>query len=140
MPVPLHLTLREVRPTSKLRSEIRDRVEGLRKFHPRLLSSRVAVEVPHRHHANGNRFHVRIELKVPGRLIVVNHEPQVVGALPDDGAGKLTKAAEADVVYRYLDVALHTAFEAARRRLQEVWRKQNRKARAIRARVPRRRV
>jgi ribosome-associated translation inhibitor RaiA len=140
MPVPLRLTLRQVRPTSKLRTEIRDKVEGLRKFHPRLLSGRVAVEMPHRHHTSGNRFHVRIELKVPGRLIVVNHEPKVVGASPDEGTAKLTKAVEADVVYRYLDVALHAAFEAARRQLQEVSRKENGKTQAIRARVPRRRA
>ena len=32
----------------------------------------VVVSKPHRHHRHGDRFHVRIELAVPGRLIEVS--------------------------------------------------------------------
>lgn len=140
MPVPLRITLRQVRPSQRLRHEIRERVDALGKFHPRLSSCRVTVEMPHRHHLAGNRFHVRIELRVPGESIVITYEPTVLGALPEGKASKLTKAGEADVVARYLYVALHAAFEAARRRLQDVARKANGKARAVRSRVPRKRA
>lgn len=139
MPVPLRVTLRHVRTSQRLRAEIRESVETIAKFHPRLTSCDVTIEMPHRHHASGNRFHVRIELKVPGGMVVVTHEPTVLGALPEEKGAKLTKAAEADVVNRYLYVALHTAFEAARRRLQDLARKDKGKARAVRHRVPRRR-
>jgi len=134
MPVPLRVTLRQVRPSQRLRQEIREGVETLERFHPRLASCRVLVEMPHRHHSSGNRFHVRIELKVPGDVIVVTHEPTVKGGLPDVGGDRLTKAGEADVVARYLYVAIHTAFEAAKRRLQDGARKQTRKLKAARVR------
>lgn len=140
MPVPLRITLRQVRPSQRLRQEIRERADALEKFHPRLGGCRVTLEMPHKHHQAGNRFHVRIELKVPGDTLIINYEPTVLGALPEGKASKLTKAGEADVVARYLYVALHAAFEAARRRLQDVARKQGAKAQAVRSRVPRKRA
>jgi hypothetical protein len=132
MPVPLRITLRQVRSSQRLRQEIREGADMLERFHPRLTSCRVLVEMPHRRHSTGNRFHVRIELKVPGDVIVVTHEPMVKGGLPE--AGRLTKAAEADVVARYLYVAIHTAFESAKRRLQDGAKKQTSKLKVARVR------
>ena len=129
MPVPLRIILRHVRPTVFVRQDVTDRVEALQKFHPKLAGCRVVVEMPHRHRAAGNRYHVRIELKLPGEVIVVAHEPLVRGAVPADD--KLTKAAEADVVARYLHVAIHDAFEAARRRLRDVATRQRSTAKTV---------
>ena len=129
MAVPLRITLRHVRPTAFVRRDIKERVEALERFHPRLAGCRVLVEMPHRHRTAGNRYHVRIELKLPGEVIVLTHEPTVRGAVPPDA--KLTKAAEADVVARYLHVAIHDAFEAARRRLRDVAQRQRSTAKTV---------
>lgn len=129
MPVPLRITLRHVRPTAFVRHDIKERVEALERFHPKLLGCRVLIEMPHRHRTAGNRYHVRIELKAPGEVIVVDHEPTVRGAVPPDT--KLTKAAEADVVARYLHVAIHDAFESARRRLRDVAQRQRSTAKTV---------
>ena len=129
MPVPLRITLRQVRPTAFVRKDLKERVEALERFHPRLLGCRVLVEMPHRHRASGNRYHVRIELKLPGEVVIVTHEPTVRGAVPP--GARLTKAAEADVVYRYLHVAIHDAFEAARRRLRDLAQRQRSTAKTV---------
>lgn len=34
----------------------------------------VTLDLPHRHHQRGRKFHVRIELAVPGRRIAVSRE------------------------------------------------------------------
>jgi ribosome-associated translation inhibitor RaiA len=61
----------------------------------------VVVEVPHRHHRQGRAFHVRITLTVPGDTIAISHDP-------GDGDS------HDDVL-----VAVHDAFHAARRRLED---------------------
>ena len=44
----------------------------------------VVIELPHRHQRHGHAFHVRIELAVPERVIVVSHEsPDVYVAVVD---------------------------------------------------------
>lgn len=126
MPVPLRLTLRHVRSSERLRNDIRDRVDTLASLHPRMLDCRVAVEVPHRRRANGNRFHIGIEIKVPGDRLVISHKPA-------------TNADEEEITSQRLYAALHRAFASARRRLLDESRKHKGKARAVRLRTPRRR-
>jgi cold shock CspA family protein len=59
------------------------------------------VERPHRQHHKGTLFHVRIDLRVPGRELVVNRDPTEHHAHED--------------VY----VAIRDAFDAARRQLED---------------------
>ena len=60
------------------------------------MSCRVVVEVPHKHHQQGRRFNVRIDIGVPGSEIVVNRD-------------------QAEDVF----VALRDAFDAAKRQLED---------------------
>jgi hypothetical protein len=45
-------------------------VEELEQFYDRITSCRVVVEAPNRHHREGRLYHIRVDLKAPGREIV----------------------------------------------------------------------
>jgi ribosome-associated translation inhibitor RaiA len=139
MSLPLRLTLRHVRPSQRLREDIRQHVDALDKIHPRMLSCRVAIEMPHRRHLAGNRFRVGIELKVPGDDIIVTHGPSTPNKINAEPAN-VSKAAGADADSRHLYVAVNKAFAAARRKLLDRTRKQKGKTRAVMSRTPRRRA
>jgi cold shock CspA family protein len=111
--------------SAELEAEILDRISRLEKFYEGLVSCRVLVEVPHRHRRDGRHFHVTIELTVPnGEAIVISHEPSLHGPLKDTGSAEHLKGSETDAVRRYGRVAVHDAFNLARRRLQDFARRQ----------------
>jgi ribosome-associated translation inhibitor RaiA len=84
-----------------LEQAVRERVAKLEEFCGRITGCRVVVSVPHRHHAHGNLYEVRIDLAVPGEEITINRE------------------APPHVEYRDIHVAIRDAFDAARRRLED---------------------
>jgi ribosome-associated translation inhibitor RaiA len=106
MRLPLQITFRNLDKSEALAQRIRARVEELDSRYPRLVSCRVMVEAPHRHHHKGALFHVRIELGVPGRELVISSD--------------VKEAKEHHDPY----VAVRDAFDAARRRLDEFARRQ----------------
>jgi ribosomal subunit interface protein len=97
----LQITYRNVTPSPALETAIRERVSRLDEFFDRITSCRVVVESPHRRHHNGRLFHVRVELAVPGRLLIVDREPHEHHEHED------------------VHVAVRDAFDAARRRLED---------------------
>jgi cold shock CspA family protein len=113
------ITFRGVRRTTQLENDILTRVRRLETFYPRITGCRVAVEPVERHHGAGNRYHVRIDLTVPGEEIVIAHEAGLHAAAQDVHLRRLRKAAESDPERRYVRVAIREAFALARRRLQD---------------------
>ena len=55
---------------------------------------------------------------------MVSHEPTLHGGLKDDEQPEHHKRTEADGAHRYATVAVHEAFDAARRRLEDFAREQ----------------
>jgi ribosome-associated translation inhibitor RaiA len=100
MKTPLQITFHQLPPSPALEADIRGRVDDLESLFDGIVSCRIAVESPHRHHHQGQLYRVRIELSVPGDHIVV-------GRSPDE------HAAHADPY-----VAVRDAFRATRRRLE----------------------
>jgi ribosomal subunit interface protein len=100
MQIPLQITIRGIEPSDALETHIRDKANKLEEFFDRIMSCRVVVEVPHKHHHQGKQFNVRIDISVPGSEIVVNHD-------------------HAEDVY----VALRDAFDATKRQLEDYARK-----------------
>jgi ribosome-associated translation inhibitor RaiA len=96
------ITFRGFDHSDALEDAINERLAWLAQFHPRLGRARVLVTLPHRHHRGGKRFQVRIEMKVPGT------PPLVVRAATSLDA----------------HVAVHEAFDVARRRLEDLAREQ----------------
>ena len=100
MQIPLQITIRDVDHSEALETRIRDKVAKLEEFSKHIISCRVVVEVPHKHHHQGKQFNVRIDIGVPGSEIVVNRD-------------------HAEDVY----VALRDTFDAAKRQLEDYARK-----------------
>jgi len=70
----IQITLRQVQRSDALEARIRSGVRKLERLYGGILSSRIVVESPHNHHSQGRHFVVRLEIRVPGEQIVVNHE------------------------------------------------------------------
>ena len=100
MHIPLQITIRDIEHSEALETHIRDKVKKLDEFFEHIMSCRVVVDMPHKHHQQGKQFNVRLDIGVPGNEIVVNR----------DHAG--------DVF-----VALRDAFDAAKRQLEDYARK-----------------
>ncbi|GBG14723.1 cold-shock protein [Novimethylophilus kurashikiensis] len=98
MQIPLQITIRDIPPSQALEANIREKVAKLGSLYDHILSCRVVVEMPHKHHHQGKHFNVRLDLGMPGRAIVVNRDHH-------------------EDVY----VALRDAFDAARRQVQSCW-------------------
>jgi ribosome-associated translation inhibitor RaiA/cold shock CspA family protein len=88
-------------PSPSLRALIEHRISLLERYHPHVITCRVAVEMPHRRHRKGNVWHVKVNVSIPGRDIAIQREAEI---------GRRHEVPEA---------AVRDAFDAARRRLQE---------------------
>ncbi len=106
MKLPLEVTFRNVDPSEALETNIRAHAEKLDRFYDRIIGCRVVVEQDHKHHHQGNLYHVRIDLTVPGKELVVSREPAKNHAHED--------------AY----VAVRDAFQAMRRQLEDYSRRQ----------------
>ena len=100
MQIPLQITFHDLPPSDAIEAQIRQKVEKLNRFYDRIISCRVVVEAPHRHHHQGNIYHVRIDLTVPQGELVINRNSSQNHAHED------------------LYVAIRDAFAAAQRRLK----------------------
>jgi hypothetical protein len=122
-------------PSEWLEADIRKRAEKLGSCCSDIVSCRVVVDIPHRHHETGNRFSLRVELTVPGEHIAVTRASNLHAATQELGELRWTKAAEIESDHKHIGLVVRDAFGVARRRLQNYIRRQRR--RAIRAKSPR---
>lgn len=102
MEVTLQITTRDIPHSDALENHIREKAAKLEKFYPHVMSCRIVVELPHKHHHQGRLFDVHIDMTVPGGELVVN------------------RVANEDVY-----VAVRDAFDAAKRQLEDYGRKQH---------------
>jgi cold shock CspA family protein len=115
------ITFRGMPHSDALEAYVRERITWLDQFHPRILRCHVVIEVPHRHRHEGRQFHVAIEIHVPGAdPIVVAHEASRHGSLKDAGSEESPKDVGLDQAHRHARVAVREAFDATRRRLEDV--------------------
>jgi ribosomal subunit interface protein len=106
MPLSLQITARGISLSEATEADIRAKAANLETYYDGIMSCRVVVEGPVRHHREGP-FTVRIDLSVPGAELVV------------------ARQADAD-----LYVAIRDAFDAARRRLEDYVPRQHRAVKA----------
>jgi ribosomal subunit interface protein len=100
MQIPLQITIRNMQASAELERHIREKAGKLDEFFDHIISCRVVVEMPHKHHQQGRQFTVRIDIGVAGGEIVVNRD-------------------HAEDVY----VALRDAFDIAKRQVEDYARK-----------------
>lgn len=100
MKLPLQITFRNMEPSEAVAARITKKTQKLEHFCNQIISCRVVFEAQHQHHHHGNLFHVRIDITVPDREIVISRDPGQHHAHED--------------AY----VAIRDAFNAARRQLE----------------------
>ena len=69
MKQPLQITFRNMESSEEMEANIRDMAENLDRFYNQTMSCRVVVEAQHRHHGQGNPYHVRIDLTVERSIV-----------------------------------------------------------------------
>ena len=123
--IPTQITFHGLQHRDDIESDIRERVHWLEQFYSGIVRCRVLVEVPHRHHRGGQHFHIGVELTVAGGApIVISHEPSLYRQSKDVEEVALTKESEIDGERRHARAAIHDAFDAARRKLEDFAREQ----------------
>jgi hypothetical protein len=115
---PIDVTFHGIPRSEWIEDEIRIRAGRLDSCCPRILSCRVVIDRPHRHHQEGNRFRVRIDIAVPGGEIAVSHESNLYGSQKDSGAAAWLKQFEVEAMRKDLRLVIREAFAVARRRVQ----------------------
>ena len=101
MQVPLQITFRNIEPVPAVEDLIRERANALEEYFGRIIGCHVVVEASTRRQHKGKLYHLRVDLTVPGREIVVKRDPSEHHALED------------------ILVAVRDAFDAARRQLED---------------------
>ncbi len=101
MEIPIQITFHGLAHSPALEAAIRERAGKLDRFHPHVMSCRAVVEEVARHKNQGKEFVVRLDIKVAGGEVAVNREHS------EDAF-----------------VAVRDAFDAARRQLEDLARRQ----------------
>lgn len=120
----VQVTFRNMAVSPALEQEVRARAAWLETFYSGLVGCRVLLEIPHRHRARGHQIHVRIELLLPGEEIVVSHEPTQHPSLKDAQSESAHKETDLGGAHKDAFVAIHGAFDVARRQLEDYARRQ----------------
>lgn len=107
MKLPLQISFHNLERCETIENRIWEEAAQLDEFCAQIMSCRVVVDVPHRHHLTGNVYQIRLDIKVPGEEIAVTHEPP-----------------EHDPYYQNVNVAIRDAFDSAARRLEDYVRRQ----------------
>jgi cold shock CspA family protein/ribosome-associated translation inhibitor RaiA len=75
MALPLQITFHDVDRSEALETRIREAASKLDRFNESILKCRVVIEAPHRRRRSGKLYHLRIDVSVPGKELVVDREP-----------------------------------------------------------------
>jgi ribosomal subunit interface protein len=101
MEIPVEIRFDNLAPSPAVEADVRQRAAKLVQFMSDIVSCRVTVKAPHKHHQQGNLYGVTVDLRFPGGEVVASREPAAHHAHED--------------VY----VAIRDAFRAVRRQLQD---------------------
>jgi ribosomal subunit interface protein len=106
MQIQPQITFRHMDPSPALEAKIRQRIDELELHHTHLTSCRAVIELDHRHHHQGNLYHVRVDLTLPGHELFAGRESPKRQAYED--------------AY----VAVRDVFDSLQRQLEELGRRQ----------------
>ena len=124
MTLPLQITFRNMKHSAEIEKWVRTEAEKLETFYHRIIGCRVAIEVPHRHHRKGKALHVRIDLTLPGKEIVITREPVALRRNLPKREEAATASAKSKSLHSDMELVIHDAFKSASRRVQDFARRQ----------------
>ena len=110
--LPLQIEFQNTRPIEPVEFRIRRELAELEKFYNRLVSCRVEVELP-KHERRGSVSKIRIDFGVPAEDAATPSEVRGVPIKQD------TKHLHINAQHKDPIMAVHAAFNIARRRIQD---------------------
>lgn len=125
MKIPLQITFRNMPPSEAIENNVREKAAKLDSLYDEIMSCRIIIEAPHRHHHKGKAYQVSIDMTVPGGELVVNRAPKRLNAAktprPEELENDLTESHEPSKhgAHEDLYVVIRDAFNAAARKLQD---------------------
>jgi len=119
MNLPVQTTFRNIGHSTAVVERVVEEAAKLNKYFDRITFCHVILEAPHKDHRHGDPFHVHITLGVPGKDLVVAHEPAWRAAVEGGKHAHLQKHQELEVEHKDLYVAIRDSFLAMRRQLQD---------------------
>jgi cold shock CspA family protein/ribosome-associated translation inhibitor RaiA len=112
MQVPLEIRFHNLERSPAVETAVREAAARLERFADQIISCKVTIEAPHKHHHQGNLFKVIVDARIPGGEVVASRNIAEHHAHED------------------VRVALRDAFNAARRQIQDRVRVQRGKVKA----------
>jgi ribosome-associated translation inhibitor RaiA len=100
MLIPLQITFKGMPQADAVEADIRKRANRLEKYYENITGCRVTIGVDGKHKSRRRLFSVRIDIGVPGNLIVINRN-------------------NPDHLNEDLYIVLRDAFDAAKRKIEE---------------------
>ena len=76
MAMPVQVTFRDIPRSEAVVFRVEKRAAKLETYFQGITHCHVVLEMPHRSHSHGQQFHVRIDMHVPGRELVVSRNAQ----------------------------------------------------------------
>ncbi len=119
MKLPMTVTFRGIGRTEWIEADVRERAARLETYCGDIMSCHVVVEIPHRHHEEGNRVSVHIDLTVPDEEIAVTRGSNLHAVAQDLDEQEWTKHFEVEGMRKDVSLVIKNAFDVARRRLQD---------------------
>ena len=125
MKIPLQITFRNMPPSEAIENNVREKAAKLDSLYDGIMTCRIIIEAPHRHHHKGKAYQVSIDMTVPGCELVVNRAPKRLDVAktprPEELENDLTESHEPSRhgAHEDLYVAIRDAFNAAARKLQD---------------------
>jgi hypothetical protein len=119
MMLPLQITFRNMKHSTQVEDWIRSEAEKLETFYRKIIGCRVALEVPHRHHKKGKPLHVRIDLILPGKEIVIKREPVAMRRPFMKRVAAEMNPKQPKLPHSDMESVIHEAFKSAARRVQD---------------------
>lgn len=117
MDTPLEITFKGLEKSRAVEAKIAERAARLEKHFDRMTHCRVVVSAPNKHLHKGKAYEIKIDIGIPGGApLIVTHD-SAVGQASED-----------------LQIALRDAFDAAKRRLDDIVERMNAAAKAERGR------
>lgn len=120
---PVQLTFRHVQPSPAVAARVRAYARRLEKFYDRITGCHVVIAAVQRHQKRANPYQVRIELIVPGTRLVIDRRPAHRAVGGDLLSSHKAEASRPGLRHQDLYVAIHDAFDVARRQLEDFVRK-----------------
>jgi ribosome-associated translation inhibitor RaiA len=103
MNTPLEITFKGLDRSAAIETKITEKAAKLEKVFDRMTHCRVVVAAPNKHHHKGKSYEIKIDIGIPDHApLILTHESHVGDAQED------------------LQIALRDAFDAAKRRLDDI--------------------